>query len=63
MNMDRFAWTNRLLEINETLVIQQRGVQLYDGDNEAKLDVGVVLLTTQRLIQRDASQIIYGVMF
>ena len=32
--MDRFAWTNGLLEINETLVIQQRGVKLYDGDDK-----------------------------
>uniref|UniRef100_A0A8C5CBT0 Vacuolar protein-sorting-associated protein 36 n=1 Tax=Gadus morhua TaxID=8049 RepID=A0A8C5CBT0_GADMO len=51
--MDRFAWTNGLLEMNETLVIQQRGVKLYDGDDKAKLDVGVVLLTTHRLIWRD----------
>ena len=32
--MDRFAWTNGLLEMNETLVIQQRGVKLYDGDDK-----------------------------
>ncbi|KAJ0004542.1 hypothetical protein NQD34_010756 [Periophthalmus magnuspinnatus] len=51
--MDRFSWANGLLEINETLVIQQRGVRLYDGDDKAKLDVGVVLLTTHRLIWRD----------
>uniref|UniRef100_A0A7N8YKJ7 Vacuolar protein-sorting-associated protein 36 n=1 Tax=Mastacembelus armatus TaxID=205130 RepID=A0A7N8YKJ7_9TELE len=51
--MDRFSWSNGLLEINETLVIQQRGVRLYDGDDKAKLDVGVVLLSTHRLIWRD----------
>ncbi|CAL8267988.1 unnamed protein product [Merluccius merluccius] len=51
--MDRFAWTNGLLEMNETLVIQQRGVKLYDGDDKAKLDVGAALLTTHRLIWRD----------
>lgn len=51
--MDRFTWTNGLLEINETLVIQQRGVRLYDGDDKAKMDVGIVLLTTHRLIWRD----------
>ncbi|KAB5543585.1 hypothetical protein PHYPO_G00080930 [Pangasianodon hypophthalmus] len=51
--MDRFMWTNGLLEMNETLVIQQRGVRLYDGDDKAKLDVGVVLLSTHRLIWRD----------
>lgn len=51
--MDRFVWTNGLLEMNETLVIQQRGVRLYDGDEKAKLDVGVVLLSTHRLIWRD----------
>ncbi|XP_064413849.1 vacuolar protein-sorting-associated protein 36 isoform X2 [Latimeria chalumnae] len=32
--MDRFAWTRGLLEINETLVIQQRGVRLYDGEEK-----------------------------
>uniref|UniRef100_A0AAR2J336 Vacuolar protein-sorting-associated protein 36 n=1 Tax=Pygocentrus nattereri TaxID=42514 RepID=A0AAR2J336_PYGNA len=32
--MDRFMWTNGLLEMNETLVIQQRGVRLYDGDEK-----------------------------
>ncbi|XP_063050390.1 vacuolar protein-sorting-associated protein 36 [Engraulis encrasicolus] len=51
--MDRFSWTNGLLEINETLVIQQRGVRLYDGDDKAKLDLGIALLTTHRLIWRD----------
>ncbi|KAG5843428.1 hypothetical protein ANANG_G00150850 [Anguilla anguilla] len=51
--MDRFVWTNGLLEMDETLVIQQRGVRLYDGDEKAKLDVGVVLLSTHRLIWRD----------
>uniref|UniRef100_A0A667XMU5 Vacuolar protein-sorting-associated protein 36 n=1 Tax=Myripristis murdjan TaxID=586833 RepID=A0A667XMU5_9TELE len=51
--MDRFSWSNGLLEINETLVIQQRGVKLYDGDDKAKLDVGVALLSTHRLIWRD----------
>uniref|UniRef100_A0AAY4ABH1 Vacuolar protein-sorting-associated protein 36 n=1 Tax=Denticeps clupeoides TaxID=299321 RepID=A0AAY4ABH1_9TELE len=51
--MDRFVWSNGLLEINETLVIQQRGVRLYDGDDKAKLDVGVVLLSTHRLVWRD----------
>uniref|UniRef100_A0A8C1FUU1 Vacuolar protein-sorting-associated protein 36 n=1 Tax=Cyprinus carpio carpio TaxID=630221 RepID=A0A8C1FUU1_CYPCA len=51
--MDRFVWTNGLLEMNETLVIQQRGVRLYDGEEKAKLDVGVVLLSTHRLLWRD----------
>uniref|UniRef100_A0A3P8QYK7 Vacuolar protein-sorting-associated protein 36 n=1 Tax=Astatotilapia calliptera TaxID=8154 RepID=A0A3P8QYK7_ASTCA len=51
--MDRFSWSNGLLEINETLVIQQRGVRLYDGDDKAKLDLGVTLLSTHRLIWRD----------
>uniref|UniRef100_A0A3B3CAE6 Vacuolar protein-sorting-associated protein 36 n=1 Tax=Oryzias melastigma TaxID=30732 RepID=A0A3B3CAE6_ORYME len=51
--MDRFSWTNGLLEIDETLVITQRGVRLYDGDDKAKMEVGVVLLSTHRLIWRD----------
>ncbi|XP_043927600.1 vacuolar protein-sorting-associated protein 36 isoform X2 [Protopterus annectens] len=51
--MDRFVWTNGLLEIGETLVIQQRGVRLYDGDDKTKFDMGVALLSTHRLIWRD----------
>lgn len=51
--MDRFSWSNGLLEINETLVIQQRGVRLYDGDDKAKMDTGAALLSTHRLIWRD----------
>ena len=35
--MDRFFWSNGLLEINETLVIQQRGVRLYDGDDKVQV--------------------------
>uniref|UniRef100_A0A7N4V0F7 Vacuolar protein-sorting-associated protein 36 n=1 Tax=Sarcophilus harrisii TaxID=9305 RepID=A0A7N4V0F7_SARHA len=51
--MDRFVWTNGLLEINETLVIQQRGVRIYDGEEKIKFDAGVLLLSTHRLIWRD----------
>ena len=32
--MDRFAWTSGLLELGETLVVQQRGVRLYDGEEK-----------------------------
>lgn len=32
--MDRFVWTSGLLEINETLVIQQRGVRIYDCEEK-----------------------------
>ncbi|XP_029458641.1 vacuolar protein-sorting-associated protein 36 isoform X2 [Rhinatrema bivittatum] len=51
--MDRFVWTSGLLEMNETLVIQQRGVRLYDGEEKAKLDYGTLLLSTHRLLWRD----------
>ncbi|XP_048388807.1 vacuolar protein-sorting-associated protein 36 isoform X1 [Stegostoma tigrinum] len=51
--MDRFVWASGLLEINETLVIQQRGVRLYDGDDKAKFDLGTLLLSTHRLLWRD----------
>ncbi|XP_030419974.1 vacuolar protein-sorting-associated protein 36 isoform X2 [Gopherus evgoodei] len=51
--MDRFAWASGLLEMNETLVIQQRGVRLYDGEEKVKFDTGVLLLSTHRLIWRD----------
>lgn len=40
--MDRFSWSNGLLEINETLVIQQRGVRLYDGDDKVSFYVRIV---------------------
>uniref|UniRef100_A0A7M4E544 Vacuolar protein-sorting-associated protein 36 n=1 Tax=Crocodylus porosus TaxID=8502 RepID=A0A7M4E544_CROPO len=32
--MDRFVWSSGLLEIGESLVLQQRGVRLYDGDEK-----------------------------
>lgn len=32
--MDRFVWTSGLLEIHEALVIQQRGVRIYDGEEK-----------------------------
>ncbi|KAM7182003.1 vacuolar protein-sorting-associated protein 36 isoform 2-T2 [Macrochelys suwanniensis] len=51
--MDRFAWASGLLEMNETLVIQQRGMRLYDGEEKVKFDTGVLLLSTHRLIWRD----------
>ncbi|XP_035957248.1 vacuolar protein-sorting-associated protein 36 isoform X3 [Halichoerus grypus] len=51
--MDRFMWTSGLLEINETLVIQQRGVRIYDGEEKIKFDAGTLLLSTHRLIWRD----------
>lgn len=43
--MDRFLWTSGLLEINETLVIQQRGVRIYDGEEK----VGAASGTARRL--------------
>ncbi|KAM4684318.1 vacuolar protein-sorting-associated protein 36 isoform 2-T2 [Amazona ochrocephala] len=51
--MDRFSWTSGLLELGETLVVQQRGVRLYDGEEKVKFDSGVLLLSTHRLLWRD----------
>ncbi|MBZ3871934.1 Vacuolar protein-sorting-associated protein 36 [Sciurus carolinensis] len=51
--MDRFVWTSGLLEINKTLVIQQRGVRIYHGEEKIKFDAGTLLLSTHRLIWRD----------
>ncbi|XP_004619602.2 vacuolar protein-sorting-associated protein 36 [Sorex araneus] len=51
--MDRFVWTSGLLEIHETLVLQQRGVRIYDGEEKIKFDAGTLLLSTHRLIWRD----------
>ncbi|XP_032998650.1 vacuolar protein-sorting-associated protein 36 isoform X2 [Lacerta agilis] len=51
--MDRFGWTNGLLDIHENLVTQQRGVRLYDGEEKVKFDTGILLLSTHRLIWRD----------
>lgn len=51
--MDRFSWTNSHLELNETYVIEQGGVRLYDGDEKAKLNVGTAFLTTHRLLWSD----------
>uniref|UniRef100_UPI00358FE569 vacuolar protein-sorting-associated protein 36 n=1 Tax=Myxine glutinosa TaxID=7769 RepID=UPI00358FE569 len=52
--MDRFSWSNGLLEIDETLVVQQRGVRLYDGNDKSGFDSGILILTTHRLIWRDS---------
>nr|XP_032835620.1 vacuolar protein-sorting-associated protein 36 isoform X3 [Petromyzon marinus] len=51
--MDRFVWTNGLLEMNETLIVQQRGVRLYDGAERTVFDSGNLLLSTHRLLWRD----------
>ncbi|XP_053312299.1 vacuolar protein-sorting-associated protein 36 [Spea bombifrons] len=51
--MDRFSWCSGLLDIDETLVIQQRGVRLSDGEEKTKFDTGTLLLTTHRLLWRD----------
>ncbi|XP_067147708.1 vacuolar protein-sorting-associated protein 36 isoform X2 [Apteryx mantelli] len=51
--MDRFVWASGLLELGETLVIQQRGVRVYDGEEKVRFDSGVLLLSTHRLIWRD----------
>ncbi|XP_032535568.1 vacuolar protein-sorting-associated protein 36 isoform X2 [Chiroxiphia lanceolata] len=51
--MDRFSWATGLLELGETLVVQQRGVRLSDGEEKVKFDSGVLLLSTHRLIWRD----------
>ncbi|MBZ3887942.1 Vacuolar protein-sorting-associated protein 36 [Sciurus carolinensis] len=51
--MDRSVWTSGLLEINETLVIQQRGVRIYNGEEKIKFDAGTLHLSTHRLIWRD----------
>lgn len=41
--MDRFSWSNGLLEIDETLVIQQRGVKLYDGDDKVSFGLRIAV--------------------
>ncbi|XP_062423042.1 vacuolar protein-sorting-associated protein 36 isoform X2 [Rhea pennata] len=51
--MDRFVWASGLLELEETLVIQQRGVRVYDGEEKVRFDSGVLLLSTHRLLWRD----------
>ncbi|KAM4797198.1 vacuolar protein-sorting-associated protein 36 [Rhinophrynus dorsalis] len=51
--MDRFSWCTGLLDIDETLVVQQRGVRLSDGEDKTKFDTGTLLLTTHRLLWRD----------
>lgn len=42
--MDRFAWSSGLLEIGESLVLQQRGVRLYDGDEKVRAGAPASLL-------------------
>ena len=50
--MDRFSWSNGLLEINETLVIQQRGVRLYDGDDKVLFFFFLLWTKFYGLVQR-----------
>lgn len=47
--MDRFVWTSGLLEINETLVIQQRGVRIYDGEEKVGRRPGLASRPPARL--------------
>uniref|UniRef100_A0A6I8RZP4 Vacuolar protein-sorting-associated protein 36 n=1 Tax=Xenopus tropicalis TaxID=8364 RepID=A0A6I8RZP4_XENTR len=58
--MDRFSWCTGLLDIDETLVIQQRGVRLSDGEDKTRFDTGTLLLTTHRLIWRDQKNHVSG---
>jgi len=46
--MDRFSWSNGLLEMNETLVIQQRGVRLYDGDEKVNFSLLIAIIFAPR---------------
>ncbi|THD23719.1 Vacuolar protein-sorting-associated protein 36 [Fasciola hepatica] len=58
--MDRFRWCSDQVEHHgfggsggvdeESLVLQQTGIRLYDGPNRTSFDHGVIKLTTHRLI-------------
>lgn len=45
VGMDRFSWCAGLLEIEETLVIQQRGVRLSDGEDKVSAGCHRALFT------------------
>ncbi|XP_041461875.1 vacuolar protein-sorting-associated protein 36-like [Lytechinus variegatus] len=51
--MDRFEWTNDALLPRETLVKQQHGIRLYDGNQKTQFDHGIAVLTTHRLMWKD----------
>ncbi|CAH1257735.1 VPS36 [Branchiostoma lanceolatum] len=51
--MDRFVWTNGLLEPHEDLKAQQHGIKIYDGEDKTPFEYGTLILTSHRLIWRD----------
>ncbi|XP_028397949.1 vacuolar protein-sorting-associated protein 36-like [Dendronephthya gigantea] len=56
--MDRFSWisSNTPLNTGEELVIQQRGLRIYDGENKTNFDNGNLILTSFSLIWEDEEQ-------
>ncbi|KAK7500623.1 hypothetical protein BaRGS_00008198 [Batillaria attramentaria] len=51
--MDRFEWCDGNLYTGEQLVEQQTGVALYDGQEKTAFEIGILTLTTHRLMWRD----------
>ncbi|CAG5120941.1 unnamed protein product [Candidula unifasciata] len=51
--MDRFSWCDGSLYPDETLVEQQTGVAVYDGQDKTAFSNGILMLTTHRLLWRD----------
>ncbi|XP_013409912.1 vacuolar protein-sorting-associated protein 36 [Lingula anatina] len=52
--MDRLEWSDGNLFPNESTSIQQIGVRIYDGEDKTPFDNGSLLLTSHRLIWKDA---------
>ncbi|XP_064636795.1 vacuolar protein-sorting-associated protein 36-like [Lineus longissimus] len=51
--MDRFSWCDGNLVQGESLVVQQHGVRLYDGEEKSHFDNGIGMVTTHRLMWKD----------
>lgn len=52
--MDRVSWADQSLSSNESVIIQQSGTQLYDGEDKTAFSGGQTVLTSHRLLWKDA---------
>ncbi|XP_070553424.1 vacuolar protein-sorting-associated protein 36-like [Ptychodera flava] len=59
--MDRFEWSDGLLLPAESVVTQQAGVKLYDGEDKTGFERGNLVLTNYRLIWKDTVRPNYNI--
>ncbi|XP_077984316.1 vacuolar protein-sorting-associated protein 36-like [Glandiceps talaboti] len=59
--MDRFEWSDGHLFSGESVISQQQGVKLYDGEDKTAFERGNLVLTNHRLIWKDAVRPNYNI--